>query len=390
MIKLPSQNQLLLPLLETLKENGGSLPPKDAIRAVAQKLDLPEEITSLRGNVPGAGEINLLGRRIRWTRQTAVSKGLIKASTPRNLWELSDSGKLQNAQPGIVITIFETPMGKALWAQAEAALGTIENDSLQLILTSPPYPLVRKKEYQREDTQNYLSWLTSLAEGWLGKLKDDGSLVLNLSDCWNKKEPTLNLYQERLLLELVDKIGYHLIQRLYWHSPSKIPSSHWVTIKKYRLNNSVEHLFWLGKSPEPKTHIERVLKPYGASMRRSLAAGGDRRTERPSSHGGTQNGFGLDRGGSIPFTLQSWTHAASQGGYFSFCRNNNLPIHPARFPKELPEFCVNLLSDPGDTVYDPFSGSGTTAATCEKLERKWIASERSLSYLQGSLGRFAP
>lgn len=390
--KLPPHNQLLLPLLETLQENGGSMSPKNATKALAEKLALPDEVTSLRQHVPGAGEINLLARRVRWTRQTAISEGLIKSTSPRNLWELSETGEkgLQNARPGIVITIYETPWGQALWGQAEAALGTIENDSLQLILTSPPYPLVRKKEYQKSDTQNYLQWLTSLASGWKDKLKDDGSLLLNLSDCWNKKEPTINLYQERLLLELVDELGYHLIQRLYWHSPTKIPSSHWVTIKKYRLNNSVEHLFWLAKNPEPKARVERVLKPYGASMQRSLAAGGDRRTERPSTHGGTQNGFSQDRGGAIPFTLQSWTHAASQGDYFNFCRTHELPIHPARFPKELPEFCIKLLTDPGDQVYDPFSGSNTTGKACEDLQRKWISSERSLTYLQGSLGRFIP
>lgn len=390
--KLPSHNQLLFPLLETLQENGGKMSPKDAQKALAEKLGIPEEIQSYRTNVPGAGEINLLARRIRWTRQTAVSKGLIKAATPRNIWELCEStqDKLRNAKPGIVITIYETPNGKAIWAQAEAALGTIEQQSVQLILTSPPYPLVRKKEYQKEDTQDYLNWITNLAAGWREKLTPDGSLLLNLSDCWNKKEPTLNLYQERLLLQLVDQLGYNLIQRLYWHSPSKIPSSHWVTVKKYRLNNSVEHLFWLSKSTEPKTRVDRVLKPYGASMLRSLAAGGDRRTQRPSTHGGTQNGFGKDRGGSTPFTLQNWTHATSQGDYFAFCRDQDIPLHPARFPKELPEFCVKFLTDPKDTVYDPFGGSNTTGAICEELDRKWITSERSLTYLHGSLGRFIP
>lgn len=391
-ISLPTQKQLLLPLLEALEENGGILAPKDAQQVIADKLHIPQEILEKREFVSGAGEINVLGRRIRWTRQTAVARGLIEASTPRNLWKISEKGKnsLNFALPGIVITFYETPQGKAIWGKAESALGLIEENSLQLILTSPPYPLVRKKEYQGNAEREYLTWLTDLAQEWKPKLKHDGSLILNLSDCWNPKSPTLNLYQERLLLSLVDSLGYHLVQRLYWHSPSKIPSSHWVTVKKCRLNASVEHLFWLSPSEEPKSHPERLLKPYKSSMRRSIKRGGDFRKQRPSTHGGTQGGFSRDRGGSIPFTLQSWSHAASNNSYINFCKEAELPTHPARFPSELANFAIQLATDPNDLIYDPFAGSNTTGATAEALGRKWITSESCLQYIQGSVSRFLP
>jgi DNA modification methylase len=97
----------------------------------------------------------------------------------------------------------------------------IQDRSIHLILTSPPYPLITKKAY---GNRAYVDWLTQLAASWKDKLVDTGSLVINLADVFNPGSPSLSLYQERLLINLCDNLGYSLAQKFYWENPSKLPS----------------------------------------------------------------------------------------------------------------------------------------------------------------------
>lgn len=99
---------------------------------------------------------------------------------------------------------------------------------------TPPYELTRAKEYDegRSESQ-HIHWLACRAESWKRILTDDGSVMLNLGDVWLPNLPTVSLYQERLLLELVDRLGYHLIQKLYWNNPSKMPApAEYVTVRR--------------------------------------------------------------------------------------------------------------------------------------------------------------
>jgi len=388
--QIPTQRQLLLPLLECLQENGGRTTPKEATEWIAEKLEIPKEVKHAFKSVKTCNRVNLLQRQVRWTRQNAVLAGLISATTPKGIWELTEEGNstLQNALPGVIIRIYETEQGVALWGEAESAAGILQDNSIGLIFTSPPYPLIQQKKYHAKTNQEYLTWLTELADSWKGLLKENGSLMLNLSDTWVKGQPTINLYQEKLLLAL-QEIGYNLIQRIYWHSPTKMPASHWVTIEKCRLNNSVEHLFWLSPNERPKAFPYAIKKPYSKKMRSIIQNGGSFRQVRPGGHGGTQGGFSRDYGGAIPFTLWEIPHGSENRDYLSFCKEHKLPIHPARFPLELPKRAILLTTEGTDPVYDPMAGSGTTALAAQITGRPWITSEKSLTYLQGSLGNFS-
>jgi site-specific DNA-methyltransferase (cytosine-N4-specific) len=276
-----------------------------------------------------------------------------------------------------------------LWAEAETALGRLRDASIQLLFTSPPYPILHGKEYGVFSGEEYVERLCRFFRDATRVIADDGSLVLNLMDCQAQpKVPTLSLYKEKLLIHLVERCGYHLCQNFFWSSPCKIPAGHWVTVRRQRVNSSVEHLFWLAKTPFPKVHQMEVLRPYSPRMQGILTRGGERRSERPSGHGSCRLGFSRDHGGSIPGNLLSFPNGASNTPYHRFCRRHNLPRHPARFPMELPSFFIRLLTDPGDVVWDCFAGSNTTGKAAESLGRRWVSSEKALAYAVGSQGWF--
>lgn len=381
---LPSHKQLLLPVLQAVEAMGGSAVPRDVVDAVAEELKIPDHIRHYRGVVSGR-EVNLFARRVRWVRQDGIRRGFLTAET-YGRWKLTEPGfeHLRNIRPGFVVTIYETEHGTALWAEAEAAAAVIRDECVNLIITSPPYPLVKAKRYGNRTGQDYLDWLLGLAVEWRRMLVDDGSLVLNLMDCWQKGMPIQSLYQERLLLRLVDELGFHFAQRFYYHNPGKITSSDWVTIKRVRVKNVMEHVFWLSKTPHPKADNRLVLEPYSDRMRKLITKGGEFRKLRPSGHGDTKGAFGRDNGGSIPSNLFTATNAASTDHYHRQCRLHGLESHPARWPASIPRLFIKMLTSEGDTVCDPFFGSGVTGEICEELKRKWIGSERSLVYLSGS------
>src|SRR5215831_5766038 len=200
---LPSHKQLLLPVMKILDDLGGSARAHDVVDAVAQELDLPPEIRNANGVVSGR-KVNLFARRVRWVRQDGIRRKFMSADG-YGRWQLTEKGSafLSNIRPGFVITIYETLNGSALWAEAESAAAVIADESINLIFTSPEYPLVKQKEYGNRQGREYLDWLVSLAADWKRMLVDDGSLVLTIGPVWQRGAPLESVYQERLLLRLV-------------------------------------------------------------------------------------------------------------------------------------------------------------------------------------------
>lgn len=352
---LPSHTQLLLPLLDVLREAGSALRPAEAAERVADRMGLAEAVRAASVSVKSYNGCNALRRRLRWVRQSAVEAGLI-GGVKRGLWELTTKGTLWRIRPGLVLTVYETPSGTALWADASAAAGVIADRSVQLVFTSPPYPLQTPREYGNGAPceESYLDWLCELARGWQRMLADDGSLVLNLRDVWVGGSPHQSLYQERLLLRLCSEFDFRLAQRVIWENPAAIPSSHWVTVRRVRIKQSHEHCFWLTKNRTAYANNREVLVPYGETMKRVLARGrGDVRRVRPSGHGDCRTAFSRDHGGSIPGSVLRVSNSASRSAYHDGCRQLGLPLHPAAFPLELPRFFIRMLTRPGDLVADP-------------------------------------
>ncbi len=290
----------------------------------------------------------------------------------------------------LIRSFHKTKRGEIMWGDSRAwLLNVAKPASVDLIMTSPPFGLVRKKSYGNEDADQYCDWFRPFAEGFKRVLTDKGSLVIDIGGAWIPGQPTRSLYHFKLLIMLVEEFGFHLCQEHYWWNPSKLPSpAEWVNIRRVRVKDAVNCVWWLSKSPFPKASNRRVLQPYSKSME-DLLQNGYVAKLRPSGHD-ISSKFSKDNGGSVPPNLLAVANTESNGRYQDFCREKNLPIHPARFPAALPEYFVRMLTDAGDLVVDPFAGSCVTGAVAEALDRRWVCCELSEEYLQGGLARFNP
>jgi len=292
---------------------------------------------------------------------------------------------------------FSTDLGAAYVGDTINLLSEIDDDSIDLILTSPPYALHFKKEYGNPAKDGYTPWFLKFAREFFRVLRNDGSFVLNIGGSYNEGLPTRSLYHFKLLIALVEEVGFHLAQECFWYNPAKMPApAEWVNVRRLRIRDSVEYVWWLSKTPWPKADNRRVLKDYSQDMIR-LNRRGIRPTVRPSGHNIKKSFDRVDAGGSIPANvvesetepnLLKFGNNSANDAYLSGCRDAGLKPHPARFPAALPDFFIRLLTNPGDLVLDPFAGSNTTGATAEALRRKWLAFEKVESYLAGSVYRF--
>lgn len=284
-------------------------------------------------------------------------------------------------------TYFSTNLGHMTLGDSQVEMDRLDEQSVDLIVTSPPFGLVRKKDYGNVHANDYCDWFRPFAAQFHRVLRDTGSLVIDIGGAWNQGVPTRHLYHFKLLIMLCEEYGFHLAQDFYWWNPSKLPSpAEWVTVRRIRVKDAINTVWWLSKTPWPKASNRRVLQPYSPSMIQLLATG-YKAKRRPSGHDISEN-FAQDNGAAIPPNLIAIPNTESNSHYIRYCQEHDLPVHPARFPADLPEYFVRMLTDPGDLVVDPFGGSCITGAVCERLGRQWLCIELSEEYLKGAIGRF--
>jgi len=293
--------------------------------------------------------------------------------------------KLERIEP--VRLYHQTSLGKMILGDALDVVAGIEEDSVDLIMTSPPFGLVRKKEYGNVPADEYVDWFRPFAEQFKRILKDTGSFVIDIGGAWNAGLPTRHLYHFKLLVALCEDFGFHLAQDFYWWNPSKLPTpAEWVTVRRIRVKDAINCVWWLSKTPWPKASNRRVLQPYSESMK-ILLKNGYVAKKRPSGHDISEK-FSIDNGAAIPPNILAIPNTESNSFYLRYCKEHNLKPNPARYPAELPEYFIRMLTDESDLVIDPFAGSCVTGEVCERLNRKWICVELIEEYLEGALGRF--
>lgn len=288
---------------------------------------------------------------------------------------------------------YKTSRGKAYQMKVEDFLKSKESSSIRgkvdLIITSPPFPLLAPKKYGNSTGDEYKNWISSLAKPLADLLSPTGSIVIEIGNVWERGEPLMSTLPIETLIEFGREGDLKLCQQFVCHNPARLPSpAPWVTVRRIRLKDSYTHVWWFSKTPFPKSDNRKVLQPYSPAMEKLLQRGTYNPGTRPSEHNVSETGFLQDNGGSISSSMLSFSNTASPKNYREWCSEHGVQPHPARMQSALVEHFIKFLTDEHDIVFDPFGGSNTSGWVAENLNRKWVISEPNTDYLTGSIGRF--
>jgi DNA modification methylase len=280
---------------------------------------------------------------------------------------------------------YSTPLGVMFNEDSLKLLKRIPSSSIDLVMTSPPFALTRKKEYGNEPIERYLEWFMPFCLEIKRVLKRTGSFVLDIGGAWIPGVPVRSIYHFELAVRLAKE--FFLAQEFYWYNPARLPTpAEWVTVRRVRVKDAVNMVWWFSKTEWPKADNRAILQPYSDSMKQLLKSG-YKAQKRPSGHD-ISTKFQRDNGGAIPPNLIQIANTESNSSYLRECKKRGIKPHPARYPESLVKFFVDFLTDEEDLVLDPFAGSNVTGAVCDANNRRWIACELEPKYVAGSLIRF--
>lgn len=281
----------------------------------------------------------------------------------------------------------ETKIGKIVCGDSLDAMRGMENDSVDLVVTSPPYALVNPKMYSNPSPDEYVDWLLPFGREIFRILKDSGSLVLNMGSTWNRGKPTKSLYHYKTIIALCERCGFELAQDLIWSKMNGLGPVKYINQDRVRLKSFFEYVFWLSKTPDPKADNKNVLVPYSKSMMDTFGSG-----YKNKSPNGMYTDFAnyVDNGGAISGDVLYLANSSSNDQYQKKCKETGAERHNARFPPLFAEFFIRFLTDEGDMVLDPFAGSCSTGEAAQATRRRWVCIEKEEKFLQGALFRFPP
>jgi len=307
-----------------------------------------------------------------------------------------------------------TKLGKLYVGKSEklltGRLGRELQGQVQLIFTSPPFPLNQKKKYGNRQGEDYIMWFAAFAPLFAHLLTPTGSIVIELGNAWEPGRPVQSLLPLQSLLSFVqhEDANLRLCQEFICHNPTRLPSpAQWVTIERIRVTDSYTHLWWMAQTDRPRADNRNILRPYSNSTKRMHQRGSFNAGERPSGHVISKDGFLRDNGGSImqnvvemdpiepqkevrlPTNAFSIAHTNSNDYYLRKCKEFDIEPHPARMPLQLIDFFVQFLTVPGDLIFDPFAGSNATGYCAEQAGRRWISIEAESVYAAHSEVRFS-
>ena len=289
---------------------------------------------------------------------------------------------------------YSTKLGKMVESKAEVALSSSLFEpylgEVQLIFTSPPFPLNRKKAYGNLEGLDYVEWLAGFASQFRRFLKPDGSIAIEMGNSWKSGEPVMSTLGLKSLLAFLERGDLELCQQFVCQNPARLPSpAQWVNVERIRVKDAFTHIWWMSPTTRPKANNRNVLTPYSTAMQRLLKTKTYNAGTRPSEHSIGAKSFLKDNGGSIPPNVLAAANTRANDPYIQYCKDNGISLHPARMPDAVAKFFISFLTDPGDVVLDPFAGSNVTGAVAESLDREWISIEVNHEYAQASESRFS-
>ena len=255
---------------------------------------------------------------------------------------------------------------RILLGDAKQQLQLLSSNSVQLIFTSPPYADQRKNTYGGIHPDKYVEWFLPIADELLRVLKPRGTLILNI------KEKAVNGERHTYVLDLIKAMraqGWLWTEEFIWHKKNSYPGK-WPN----RFRDSWERLLQFNKSRKFDMYQESVMVPVGEWAKRRLGNLSERDKIRDESR--AESGFGKN--------ISNWVgrDMVYPTNVIHMATETSNKGHSAVFPRQLPEWFIKLFSVPGDTVLDPFAGSGTTVFVAQAMNRRALGIEIVPEYVE--------
>ena len=246
-------------------------------------------------------------------------------------------------------------------------MAKLPDNSVDLVVTSPPYADARAHTYGGVKPDEYVEWFAPRAEQIHRILKPTGSFVLNIKE--KAIDGERSMYVLDLITHLKKEVEYLWVEEYIWHKTTSMPGK-W----KYRFRDAWERIVHFAKTKDLKMNQKAVMQPVSDWTQRRLANMSENDLTRQNSSTNPKTGRRIsawvDRDKVYPSNV---LHRAP------VCHNTG---HSAAFPDWLPEFFIQLFTDPGDVVLDPFSGSGTTFRVAQTLDRVGVGIEIKEEYVK--------
>lgn len=255
---------------------------------------------------------------------------------------------------------------KILLGDSREVLKKIDNNTIDLIVTSPPYADRRKNTYGGIAPEKYVEWFLPISEQLFRVLKPTGTFILNIKEKADNGER--NAYVLELILAL-KKQGWLWTEEFIWHKKNCYPGK-WPN----RFRDAWERMLQFNKIRDFNMYQKNVMVPVGdwASGRlKKLSA-----TDRIRDNSKSGSGFGKNISNWLN---RSMVYPTNVVRFATVCNNKN---HSAPFPEELPEWFIKLFTKKHDWVLDPFLGSGTTSEVAQRMERNSIGIEIIPEYVR--------
>jgi site-specific DNA-methyltransferase (cytosine-N4-specific) len=377
-----TRSELLLPILKIISDKGNAA-PRELYDEISHLFGLDPSIRDQVANYNGRPS-RLYDRTIRWAMQDCKRQGWL-FSEERGNWQVTDAGNeaLGRVKPGVQITIFRTELGQAVAAIAREASAIVDQDSVQALFTSPLFPLCSKiKSYGTMTPAEWLPWMLELMGSWMPLMKEDGCMAIHLgSAVYYRGMPAISSYRERFVVAAQDELGLYRMPDLYWEQPARLPNLEWGAVRGYHPRPTIDPIYIFSRSAFPYMAAGDMREERTTPLRESDLKRGVE--ERPS---GLKFGPGSFTSTKTPFpaALVTAGNASGAEGWRKRLKAEGLPAHPCPMPIPVPKFAIEMLSRPGDLVFDPFFGSGTTGAAAEELGRKWVGIDHHQILLEGA------